>query len=145
MSFDVFLIPSSETPDEPVFQSRASAACEGIGATWLDDGVRFANGGSVEVYGGDEGGVMFALRAFAPAIVELIYAVADATSCFIMWEGDMHRTPGNEGALPGGNDVPFELVSSWQELGERIAPDFGDWSSFAAEARVMINPPGSET
>ncbi len=145
MSFDVFLIPSGETPSGAAFQSRASAACESVGATWIDGGVSFENGGFVEVFGGDEGGGMFALRGFAPAIVEVIYAVADATSCFITWQGDLHRTPGNGGVLPGDSDVTYEPVSSWQELGEKIAPEFGNWRSFASGVRAMINPPESET
>lgn len=136
MSFDVFLIPSSATPNATSWAKCVSQVLADAGAKTSGDGVdvTLPDGASFELHASGSPGAMFALRGFAPSICEAVYRLADATSCFIVPSGGTDaalRTPGNSGEPPPGEGFPpIERVDSAAQLTTRLAPDFGNWSDF---------------
>jgi hypothetical protein len=140
MSFDVFLIASSASPaghDLRVATDRALASCGARRGRRGESDIVLASGGDQEFFDADDGeaGGMFALRGLHGEISEMIFAVADATRCFIIFPSNEEpvalRTPSNTGILVGGEDMPVERVVSPRDLGARLAKPFGGWADYA--------------
>ncbi|WP_293682777.1 hypothetical protein [uncultured Phenylobacterium sp.] len=149
MSFDIYLVPSSATPDGRAAHAatgRALAACD---ARWGRSGeadVILSTGEEVEFYGADEGnpGAMFALRGgLTPELARVIFEVADATRCFVtapLEPPRVLRTPGNAGTLSpdDAEDVGADVivdVADVRALVAQLSGGLGIWSDYAATVR----------
>ena len=152
MSFDVFLIASSASPDGAqarVATDRALAACGARRGRHGEFDFMLANGGGQEFYGEDDdtAGGMFALRGISPEVVHLIFAIADATRCFIIFPGEEPvalRTPSNDGELVGAEDLPIERITSPRALADRLGEPFGDWAAYAQSIGSGAAPDSDE-
>lgn len=152
MSFDVFLIASSTSPDGAqarVATDRALAACGARRGRHGEFDFMLANGGGQEFYGEDDdtAGGMFALRGISPEVVQLIFAIADATRCFIIFPGEEPvalRTPSNDGELVGAEDLPIERIADAQALAKRLGDPFGDWADYAGSITSGAAVPDSD-
>lgn len=147
MSFDVFLVPSSATPDgggeARAATERALTAC---GAHWggSDDAdIVLTTGEEIEFYGANDQnpGAMFALRgALSSQLAQVIFAVADATRCFItapLEQPRLLRTPGNKGQLSAedAEEVGTELIVEIADAAGLVAElsgGLGAWVDYAA-------------
>jgi hypothetical protein len=144
MSFDVFLAPSSLTPDTTEFARRFDEALAGIGGVREHDtNVSLADGSLVEVFGVGEGspGAMFAIRGFTPAVASAIYVTAEATRCFVISsaDGSAIKTAANEGTPPEGFP-DFAVVSDERELMEKLGSPFGDWAEYRDQIVAADKP-----
>lgn len=115
MSFDVFLISSSQSPTGDEARAAVDRALAHCGARRGGPGecdIVDANGGEHEFMEGDDGmaGGLFPLRGLSPTIAALIFEVADATRCLIVpvqEDGGLLRTPSYVGAPPEDVDMPL--------------------------------------
>ena len=146
MSFDVHLIPSSDTPDGAELSRRFDAVMEEMGGKLLGVGMaEMADGSTVEIFGAEPdeeaGSAMFAVRDFTPAIFGMIYRTADANSSFIYAGKACFRTPSNRGNFSEGEEE-FETtdVASEQAFLNAIAGEFRQWSDYRDKV-VSTNEP----
>lgn len=146
MSFDVHLIPSSDTPDGAEFSRRFDAVMEEMGGALIGGEIaEMAEGSTVRVYGADPdeeaGSAMFAVHDFTPAIFGLIYRTADANSSFIYAGKACFRTFSNRGDFPEGEEE-FETtdVAGEQAFLDGIAGEFRQWSDYRAQVVSPSEP-----
>ena len=140
MSFDVFVIESSDSPDE--LDAAIEAAMTTGGAVTRDGWITTADGFGFEHYGS-----MFALRGWADSMGELLFVIAERTHSFILPVGEdsvAFRTPGNKGAPPDGLEDTVDIVDvkDAADLSRGISPAFYGWASFRDYALKHINPEG---
>lgn len=130
--------PSDRTPRPDAFAEAARQVVREQGATWLDDDhlldLRLADGTEIEfdVLEIDEGAYAVLDQPYEPAI-DLIYALADRTACFVSIE-----TAGPDGTYATGAAALCALPSTGAALPENQASQatpkqladrraFGDW------------------
>jgi hypothetical protein len=139
MSFSVFLIESSASPPTEVFAAHADAALTKIRATGsVTRGDVVTNDGwSVGVYCDRGQGGMVKLQSLTLSIAELIFAVADATCCYIVSEDNgtvALRTHGNVGTLAMSADDEDKLkivdIENPTALEAKLSEPFGAWSGY---------------
>ena len=150
MSFDIYLVPSSATPDGRGAHAATGRALAACGARWGGSGeadVVLSTGEEVEFYGPDDAnpGAMFALRGgLTPELARVIFEVADATSCFVtapLEQPRVLRTPGNAGTLDpdDAEDVGADLivdVADVRALVAQLSAGVGIWTDYAASVRT---------
>ncbi|MBI5939461.1 MAG: hypothetical protein HY859_03450 [Caulobacterales bacterium] len=146
MSFDVFLVaPEEEMPAEEAARALA-LALHAIGAALHGDELHLHDGRWIEFYGSGPGsGGMFALRGLDRSVAEAIYAVAEATSCFIVAAGGSKvafRTPGNTKSPPE-ELFPQEVVEGPDELLAGLSDGHADWTAYRDQV-VQSPPPAAE-
>lgn len=115
MSFDVFLIASSASPQGAELRAATGSALALCGArrgAKGDADFVLASGQNEEFFTSDDGeaGGMFATRGLSPELVNLMFELADATQCFITFPSEepaVLRTPGNTGEIP---DEGMEVI-----------------------------------
>lgn len=143
MSFDVHLFASSKTPEPEAFKPLTSRVLQALGATGgLEDGnITLSDGAEFELFAGGGGGAMFALRGLTPSIAEAIFAVAEATGCFIFADSDgFLRTPTNDGDLPdGAEDMAVETVETAGALFQSLSGGFSVWADY--RDRIVSSEP----
>ena len=91
---------------------------------------------------------MFALRGFSPSIAEAIFAVADATSCFILSAAEVAtplRTPANAGDLVMDPDEAAEFppplpIADAAALMTIMGVDFDGWSHYRDQIQAAPQP-----
>jgi hypothetical protein len=113
MSFDVYLIPTSQSPTGDGARGsvdRALALCGARRGGPEEADIIGASGQEHEFFGndGDDASSMFPLRGLNPEICHIIFEVAEATRCFILpvqGEPGFLRTPSNTEAPPAGEDM----------------------------------------
>ncbi len=147
MSFDVFLQPSSRTPNSKEFASIVVAVLKSLGAERLPpDGVnvRLASGLELELYDEGSPGAMIALRGLDTAALELIFMLAAGTDCFLVTAGaeTAFRILGCEGEPPA-DFLPVVLIDSPDMLAKQIFPDFQAWADFRDQVMTPPKPPRS--
>lgn len=149
MSFDVFLIETTASPKGSDLVRATDEALRVCGARRGRSGempLVLASGGEVEFYSSDDetAGGMFALRGESPEVIELVFRLADATRCFIIFPSDepaLLRTPGNSGDLLADSDAPprdaadapIVPITDARQLAELIQGGFTDWADYAAQ------------
>jgi hypothetical protein len=150
MSFDIYLVPSSATPQGREAQAATGRALAACGARWGGSGeadVLLSSGEEVEFYGPDERnpGAMFALRGgLSPELARVIFEVADATRCFVtalLEPPRVLRTPGNAGTLSpdDAEDVGADVivdVADVRALVAQLSEGTGVWTDYAATVRA---------
>ena len=134
MSFNVHLIPSSDTPDGAEFSRRFDSVVEEMGGKLIGAEIaELADGSTVRVFGAEPdeeaGSAMFAVRDFTPAIFGMIYRTADANSSFIYAGKECFRTLSNRAEFSEGEEE-FETtdVASEQAFLDALAGEFRQWS-----------------
>jgi len=142
VSFDVHLIGSSTSPPAGEFEARVDAALQALDAVGSveSEDICTHDGWGFELYAAGGGGAMFSLRGFSPSIAQIVFAIAEATSCFVLSpDGELKafRTPSNLGDPPAMEDEgsPVILpVSSDEELARFLAFGFDSWADFRDRA-----------
>ena len=145
MSFDVFLITSSASPEGEAARTatdRALALC-GARRAHPDQDLILSTGEDVEFYGAndEDAGGMFALRGeLSPELALVMFEIADATHCFIVSTDGARtflRTPSNTAEPPEGSDADdgdepwtVEPVADSTELAQRLVGGVATWSDY---------------
>jgi hypothetical protein len=144
MSFDVHLIASTLSPPPGAFEAKVDAALQALGVEGqvIDQMFRTHDGSEAEIYAEGGGGAMFTLRGFSSSVAEVVFTVADVTSCFITWsdaDALLLRTPSNLGATPD-DDLPVPLlVDDAAALMTLLTGGFDGWSQLRDQ--VVAAPP----
>jgi hypothetical protein len=144
MSFDVFLQPSSQTPNSKEFGSIVAEVLKGLGAERLPpDGVnvRLSSGLEIELYDEGEPGAMVALRGFDTAASELLFGLAASTECFLIAPGveAAFRMVGSKGEPPE-DFLPVVLVDSPDMLAKQMFPGFQAWANYRDQVAAPPEP-----
>ncbi|MDO9222601.1 MAG: hypothetical protein Q7U20_02700 [Caulobacter sp.] len=137
MSFDVFLIESSVTPGEVEFARSINAALASVGARRAEEGgeLIITADGEFELFG-----TMAALRGLSPGIAGALFAMAEATSTFLVpasEEGVALRTPGNSGDAPE-DFLPIVEIADPDALLRQLSGGVETWSAYRDQ--VIANP-----
>jgi hypothetical protein len=145
MSFDVHLIASSTSPAPAAFEALVDAALAHVGATGsvASEEILTHDGMVAELYASGGDGAMFALRGFSQSLADVIFAVAEATACFIVAADEnpkAFRTPSNGGEAPTTEEdgfPPIVAIASATALAEALGNDFGSWSDYRDQIAPM--------
>jgi hypothetical protein len=150
MSFDVHLLASTSSPPPGAFEAKVDAVLRALGAEGgvAEEGLRTHDGLEAELYAAGGGGAMFALRGFSPSMAEAIFAVADATSCFILSAAEVAtplRTPANAGDLAMNPEEAAEFppplpIADAAALMAIMAGDFDGWSRYRDQIQAAPKP-----
>jgi len=103
MSLDVFLHPSTTTPDGRGFTAAVEAALASMGAVRATDGegVELADGSGFLLFlDGQDDIALLTLDSFSPAIAEAVYTLAAATHSFLVIHGSAWRLLETGGIIP---------------------------------------------
>lgn len=139
MSFDVYLIPTTASPEGDEVRAatdRALALCGARRGGPEECDYVLASGYGQEFFGGDDGsaGGVFALRGLDAERAHVIFEIADATQCFIIAAQEdcaPMRTPGNFGAAPGGDETPQIIdIADPAELVAYLEGGLDAWSDY---------------
>lgn len=133
MSFDVWLVPPDEAMSEEGARTAIDRALAEFGADLVDDEIAFRDGSYLTFYGEPFPGGYFSFRHLDARISAVIFAVADATGCFIVLsEPPFLRTPSNRSPMPAGFDETFEPVDvpDADDLLRRMEVRFLEWSDY---------------
>lgn len=153
MSFDVYLIPSAASPEGEAAQTafdRALAICGARRGGPGEADVVLASGAELEFFHGDDdedAGGMFALRSIAVEAVNLIFELADATGCFIIFPSDrprLLRTPSNDAELPEGGPDDLADIADAGELERLLLTPFDDHADYVSQVTGAPPEPASE-
>jgi hypothetical protein len=141
MSFDVHLVASTSSPPPGVFEAKVDAALQALGAQGgvANETFRTHDGLETELYATGGGGAMFALRGLSLSMADAIFAVAEATACFILPPAEVLtplRTPSNIGS-PSVRDEEFPPpipIADSAALMAVLNDGFDGWSRFRDQA-----------
>ncbi|MBW8814917.1 MAG: hypothetical protein JF588_15970 [Caulobacterales bacterium] len=152
MSFDVFLISSSASPsgaEADMALDRALALCGARRGATADADIVLPSGDDVEFFGAGPGevGGMFALRSLDQELANLIFEVADATRCLVIFPGDepaFLRTPGHEGVALDPDAPEIVEVEDAAALFRRLHGPAESWADYAGSVTGAPPPDAPE-
>ena len=88
---------------------------------------------------------MISMRGFSPSVAEVIFAIADATACFIIVADETpqaFRTPHNTGEPPHTESDGFPEIRPVDDgltLAKLMSDDFWDWSDWRDQLTTVAN------
>lgn len=127
------------------FEALIDAALAKLGAAGsvASEEILTHDGMVAELYASGGDGAMFALRGFSQSLADVIFAVADATACFIVAADEdpkAFRTPSNDGEAPTTEEdgfPPIIAIASAKALAEALSDDFESWSDYRDQVAPM--------
>jgi hypothetical protein len=135
MSFDVFLIASSATPNAAQFEKDVREVVVSMGGRVEADGVtvRTASGETFEL----QNGGMFALRDLQPTTCVVIFRAAHRTNSYVVAAGDERVAYKVKGLLgqPPSDFLPLREIADADDLCTQLRRGFEGWDAFAHPKR----------
>jgi hypothetical protein len=135
MSFDVFLVASSATPNAAQFEKDVRETVASTGGRIEADGVtvRTASGETFEL----QNGGMFALRDLQPTTCAVIFRAAQRTNSYVVAAGDEQIAYKVKGSLgqPPSDFLPLREIADADALCTQLRRGFEGWNVFAHPKR----------